>query len=179
MLPANLDSRHPFRTALVLISVSAFPGLIADPGQVLRHRKIGTDPVRFPHFLDPYDGFGAALAPLGDLDGDAVVDLAVGAPGDDDGGNDRGAVGILFLERDRSVKSYQKISSRAGGLHELLRAEDPLSARGEFGGSLAAMGDQDGDGIPDLAVGAPMDGSLGMEQGAVWLLFLRRDGTVR
>ena len=35
---------------------------------------------------------------LGDLDGDGVVDLAVGAWHDDDGGFDRGSVWILFLD---------------------------------------------------------------------------------
>ena len=35
---------------------------------------------------------------MGDLDGDGAVDLAVGAREDDDGGTDRGAVWILFLD---------------------------------------------------------------------------------
>ncbi len=35
---------------------------------------------------------------MGDLDGDGVGDLAVGAHGDDDGGPLRGAVWMLFLD---------------------------------------------------------------------------------
>ncbi len=38
------------------------------------------------------------MAALGDLDGDGVSDLAVGAYRDDDGGVDRGAVWVLFLD---------------------------------------------------------------------------------
>ena len=38
------------------------------------------------------------MGSLGDLDGDGVSDLAVGAWFDDDGGTDRGAVYILFLD---------------------------------------------------------------------------------
>src|SRR6185436_15142646 len=34
---------------------------------------------------------------LGDLDGDGALDLAVGASKDDDGGNDHGALWLLFL----------------------------------------------------------------------------------
>ncbi len=44
------------------------------------------------------DHFGRSAASLGDLDGDAVGDLAVGAVLDDDGGFNRGAVWILFLD---------------------------------------------------------------------------------
>jgi hypothetical protein len=40
----------------------------------------------------------ASAASLGDLDGDGVGDLAVGAPGDDDGGDWHGAVWALFLD---------------------------------------------------------------------------------
>ncbi len=39
-----------------------------------------------------------ALSSLGDLDGDGNDDLAVGAIGDNDGGTDRGAVWVLFLD---------------------------------------------------------------------------------
>ena len=43
------------------------------------------------------DGFGLALAWLDDLDGSGLPELAVGAPFDDDGGEDTGAVWILFF----------------------------------------------------------------------------------
>ena len=50
---------------------------------------------------------------MGDLDGDGITDLAVGAYYDD-GGSDRGAVWILFLNSSGNTKSYQKISDTAG-----------------------------------------------------------------
>ena len=40
-----------------------------------------------------------------------VTDLAVGAGKDDDGGTDRGAVWVLFMNTDGTVKSHQKISN--------------------------------------------------------------------
>ena len=43
-------------------------------------------------------GSAWSVAALGDLDGDGVGDLAVGAACDDDGGTDRGAVWILGLD---------------------------------------------------------------------------------
>ena len=55
-----------------------------------------------------------------DFDGDGITDLAVGAYRDDDGGTDKGAVYILFLNDDATVKSYQKISDTAGNF-DLIR----------------------------------------------------------
>ena len=69
------------------------------PGEVLFHQKISDTAGGFTGGLHNNDFFGVAAAALGDLDGDGVTDLAVGAVNDDDGGFNRGAVWILFLER--------------------------------------------------------------------------------
>ena len=112
--------------------------------------------------------FGSAISPLGDLDDDGVVDLAVGSKTDGDGGINRGAVWVLFLKRDGSVKSFQKISDILGGF------QGELSDRDWFGCSVADIGDLDGDGRPELAVGAPNDndGQSFGSRGAVWILSL-------
>ncbi|MEO7724082.1 MAG: FG-GAP-like repeat-containing protein [Chthoniobacterales bacterium] len=119
--------------------------------------------------LDVQDYFGKSVAGIGDLDGDGVIDAAVGTQYDDDGGLDRGAVYILFLNPNATVKSEQKISSTVGGFTGDLQNAD------EFGSSVSAIGDLNGDGVVDLAVGAP--GSE-ISQGAVWIVFLNSDGTV-
>ena len=121
--------------------------------------------------------FGSFLAasliavPL--VDGDDVPDLAVGAWFDDDGGTDRGAVWILFLTAEGTVKSHQKISSTEGGFTGILNDGD------RFSGS-RSLGDLDGDGpsVLTLAVGAGLDDDGGTDRGAVWVLFLNADGTV-
>jgi hypothetical protein len=124
--------------------------------------------------LDAGDLFGEATAALGDLDGDGVADLAVGAPGDDDDGFNRGAIWILFLDEGGLVKSQQKISAESGDF-----AGD-LSNSDSFGSSIATLGDLDGDGVTDLAVGAPDDDDgEGEDLGAVWILFMNDDGTVK
>ena len=46
------------------------------------------------------------MAPLGDLDGDGMIDLAVGAEMNDTGGNGRGAVHVLFLTGANSDPVY-------------------------------------------------------------------------
>ena len=67
------------------------------------------------------------MSSLGDLDGDGVIDLAVGAFQDDTGGTSRGAVHVLFLNSNGTVKSSQKIASGIGGGPTL--ANDDLFGR--------------------------------------------------
>jgi len=62
-----------------------------------------------------------SLAAIGDLDGDNVTELVVGAWGDDDCDN-CGAVYVLFLQSNGIAKFYQKISQASGGLDGSLSA---------------------------------------------------------
>ena len=147
-------------------------------GTVKSHQKISDTEGGFTGTLHDGDIFGVSVAGLGDLDGDQVADLAVGAYGDDDGGTDYGAVWVLFLNTNGTVKSHQKISDTAGGFTGI------LDVPGEsFGTSVASLGDLDGDGVGDLAVGARNDDDgippSGDNRGAVWILFLNPDGTVK
>ena len=108
------------------------------------------------------ENFGFSVTSVGDLDLDGVVDLAVGAPGY----SGRGAVYVLFMNPDGSVRTRTRIAQGEGSF------AGPLASGDQFGRGVAGLGDLDGDGIGDLAVGAP-GGSTG-----VWILHLRRDGTV-
>ena len=144
-----------------------------DNGRVDLERRISSDSGGFDGNLDVGDLFGNALAGVGDLNGDGAFDLAAGAPGDDEGGDNRGAVWLLFLTAEGRVRDEQKIADAAGGFGGDLDDED------RFGSAIAEIGDINGDGITDLAVGAPGDDSNGTDRGAVWVLFLNAEGRVR
>lgn len=141
-------------------------------GSVAAQTRLGEGLGGFTGQLDPFDVFGAALAPLGDLDGNGVPDLVVGTPRDDDAGPEAGALWILFLNPDGTVDRQAKLSGNTlgpGGPGSLDR----------FGSAVACLGDLDGDGVPDLAVGAPGDNDAGFQAGAVWIVMLRDDGTAK
>ncbi len=146
---------------------------LARNGTVRFEEKISDSFGGFLGRLDNHDRFGASVARLPDLDGDGASELAVGADQDDDGGLNRGAVWVLFLDPLGRVRREQKISQTSGGFASLLRNGD------RFGRSVAALGDLDGDGVTELAVGADQDDDGGSNRGAVWILSLNSDGTVK
>ena len=121
------------------------------------------------------DIFGRSIAALNDVDGDSVVDMAVGAVYDTDGGSRAGAVYFLFLETDGTCKSVQKISNLYGNLNTYYT----LTASDHFSVSMASLQDLDGDSVIDLAVGAYQDDDGGTNAGAMYILFLDTDGTVK
>jgi len=137
-------------------------------------QKISDTAGNFEGTLDDDDRFGSAVANIGDLEADGVTDLIVGAPLDDDGGTDRGAVWILFMNDDGTVDIEQKISDNEGGFTLLSVLDD----NDQFGSAVAELGDLNGDGFLDVAVGAPLDDDGGTDRGAVWILFLNANGTV-
>ena len=157
--------------ALVAIALPSAPS--AQVGSVLSEQKISQTTGGFGGTLGPAGGFTESMGAVGDLDGDGNVDLAVGQPDDPDGGAAQGALWIVFLNADGSVKGQQKISETNGGFGGVLDPND------RFGKSAAGLGDLDGDGVLDLAVGAYQDTDTGTVKGAVWILFLNANGTVK
>jgi hypothetical protein len=142
-------------------------------GAILSETKISDSQVN----IEDFDVFGNSIAPLGDLAGDGTLALAIGAGSDDDGGLNRGAVWIVFVDSAGAFQGAQKISSTSGGFDGVLVDDD------NFGQSVAGI-DRNGDGVLELVVGAPNDDDLrsgstaGNNRGAIWILSLNPTGTV-
>ena len=115
--------------------------------QVESHQRISDSQGGFLGTLDNEDLFGRSVCNIGDLNGDGITDIAVGAEWDDDGGPRKGAVWILFLNSDGTVGSFQKISETQGNFTGVFTSSPEL-----FGVSVANLGDLDGDGIVDQAL---------------------------
>ena len=124
-----------------------------------------------PPFEDA-DYYGLSIGNLGDLDGDGVVDIAVGAQSDDVGGDNRGAVHIHYLNANGSVKSTVEINSNTPNGPNLSNADN-------YGSAIANLGDIDGDGVADIAVGAHGDDTGDNDHGAVHVHFLNANGSVK
>lgn len=96
------------------------------------------------------ENYGWAVAGAGDVNGDGHDDVLIGAPGSAQG---RGAAYV-----------------RSGADGSVLLAAQGEAAGDKFGKDLRGVGDLDGDGTPDLLIGAPGHDSIAQEAGRAYVL---------
>jgi len=112
------------------------------------------------------DWAGDSLA-AGDFDADGVDDLALGVFSESfDGRRDAGAVNVIYGTRDVGLTGRGDQFLNQG-----LESIEGQPRRSDMFGATLAVGDHDGDGFDDLAVGAPEDRVAGVEDaGSVTVL---------
>jgi hypothetical protein len=116
----------------------------------------------------PNEGYGWALA-TADFNGDGRFDLAIGAPHWNEG---RGRVDVVRLASWAGGSVHKVFIQGVNGLGGSARPGDL------FGWSLVA-GDFNGNGLPDLAIGAPGEDPGGVvDAGAVQILYSNTRGVI-
>ena len=139
-----------------------------------------TDPARRGYWIDGAvtgDSTGYSVAGIGDVNGDAVPDLALGAYGFDPanpaGGtfSGAGATYVVFGQPDAVTQSLASLSPGDG------YRIDGAVAGDRFGRQVGLVGDFDGNGVRDLAVGADFAARGGSQNGEVTIALFGQLGT--
>ena len=100
---------------------------------------------------------GASLACAGDVDGDGLDDVIIGAPGKT---ASAGAAFLLYGSFSGELDESAVPASFYGG-----------AAGDEAGSSVASAGDVNGDGLDDLIIGAPGEASVDEDTGVAYVLY--------
>lgn len=124
---------------------------------LLAHAQSGQTSVLYDYSGGTGDHLGVAVVELGDVDGDQRADYAVGAVG---ANNWRGQVRVT-----------------SGSRGTLLYTLDGVAAGDQFGHSIAALPDINGDGIADFIIGAPLAQGTAPGSGQVYVRS-GRDGSL-
>jgi len=100
--------------------------------------------------------FGASVAGAGDVNGDGFADVIVGAPLYDNGEFDEGAAFLFLggLGGPATTPAWTFESNQVGAW---------------FGYSVASAGDVNGDGYPDVVVGAPQYNNVEIDEGRAFV----------
>ncbi len=144
----------------VLVGEPNFTGTFSNQGRFQLFRGnasglLGSTPAFTFSPGEPGALLGTSLATAGDINGDGLADVIVGAPGAHAGQSDRGAAYVFYGKRSAPYLVVGPVL-------------DAGVAGARFGTAVSIAGDVDGDGFSDVLVGAPRGGNL-LEEGIAYL----------
>jgi len=112
------------------------------------------------------DFAGMAVGGAGDVDGDGLSDIIVGAYGHDTGGDTAGRAYVVFGKTDAVPVLLADVAADQGG-----RSFDGVQAYDRAGFAVAGAGDVDGDGFSDIIIGAPLSDAGAEDSGRAYVVF--------
>lgn len=119
------------------------------------------------------DAAGGVVLSVGDMNGDGLADVLVGAAGNDAGGTDAGAAYVVWGKANDAVVQLTNVAAGAGGFKIV------GGGGGDAVGSvLAALSDQNGDGRSEILIGVRDDSTGGANAGAVYVVDGKATGGV-
>ena len=119
------------------------------------YRILAPDPTPLPPLAD-VRAFGASVSTAGDVNGDGIPDVLIGAPSS--ATTLKSGTGAVFL-----------YLGTTGAAPTLSWVQPGDNTGGNFGASVANAGDMNGDGLADIVVGAPHNSAYLSNAGAVFI----------
>jgi hypothetical protein len=125
------------------------------------------------HGVSERDYSGRSISNAGDVNGDGLDDLIIGASGDDPNGSSSGASFVVFGQTDSNRIELSSVEAGSGGF--VINGVSSDDSGDNSGRSVSNAGDVNGDGLDDLIVGAPYDDPNGFTSGASFIVFGKTD----
>lgn len=118
------------------------------------------------------DQSGYSVSAAGDVNGDGLADMIVGAPSADPSAiSNAGRCYVVFGKTNSSAVELSDIANGNGGF-----AINGQGSGNQAGQSVSAAGDINGDGLADLIVGVPLDDHSGLiNSGRAYVIFGKTD----
>ena len=123
--------------------------------------------------INDLDRAGHAVSRAGDVNGDGVDDIIVGAYRADPAGRDSAGETYVVFGNSAGFSSPFELSSLDGSNGFIVNGIDALD---ESGWSVGAAGDVNGDGVDDIIIGGRESTLVGTSPGSAYVVFGRSSG---